>query len=521
MKQSSSIYMALYIILMSNFLFYSTVAAAEYNDIEVKFKVFDEDGNKLNYKQIISRMVNNGKVDNLSSGTFELESLKALELNIIYDLNGSMTVPFFHLKTIPHQGLMVHWNTVNTGYSSFLLDNGGKGFQHSETYIFNEQLAYDAKRQFEKALANKPKYSPSDIFSSLNNKISSCFKRLSLASTDSLKGKTGQECIDLLAQGMTVLLREYGIMRAHELSDTSARWGVTIEPDFELSLKEEYKKIDDLKGLFHEKHRWARIIMHGNEDKSEKQTTLSSVSGILSYAIDSDVKIMGQLFDSTDQAKIPLQQFKKLVDRAISYPGFEKFSAWEVGNEVNGGWLGNEMTEKIEYASQKVKSLYPDKTVCLTFYWYSMQDSMQTSLFNWIDNHITQTIRDNIDCVTLSIYVDQQPLGFLWDMVMSKLSETFPDKEVMVGELAFTDPGIEEFFREGPAHLTDEEAAKIYVVNRYASAFATPAAIGGGFWWYYDSEMVGRQPLWHTLREFYCSVYPELCSINRFIKSGE
>ncbi len=505
---------------MSHFLFFNTVLAVD-NDIEVKFKVFDEDGNELSYEQIINRMTNYGKADHVSSGAFDLKSLKATDLKNIKDLNGSMMVPFHNLKTIPHQGLMLHWNTINTGYSSFLLDNGGKGFQQSETYIFNERLAYDIKRQFKEALANKPKYSPSNIFSSLHNKIDICFKQLSLASTDSLKGKTGQECIDLVAQGMTVLLREYGIMRARELSDTDARWGVTIEPNYRVNLKEEYEKIDDLKGLFHPKHRWARIIMHGNEDIWEVEPTLSHISKIINYAFDNNVKTMGQLFDSTDQAKIPLQQFKILVDQVISYPGFEKISAWEVGNEVNGGWLGSEMTEKIEYASKKVKSVYPDKKVCLTFYWYSMQDSMQSSLFNWIDSHVTQEIRNNIDCVALSIYFDQQPLGFLWDKIMTKLSETFPNKEVMAGELAFIDPGITEFFREGPAHLTDEEAAKMYIVNRYASAFATPAAVGGGFWWYYDSEMVGRQPLWYTLREFYCSVYPELCSMSRPIKSGK
>ncbi len=517
MKKSSFISLFFYIIFISHFLFYGTVMAAEYNDIEVKFRIFDEDGNELNYKQIVNRMTNYGKAEYVNSGAFDLKSLKAIDFGNIQDQNGSMVVPFYFLKTIPHQGLMLHWNTINTGYSSFLLDNGGKGFQKPETYIFNERLAYDAKRQFEEALANKPKYSPSDVFSSLHNKINACFKQLSLASTDSLKGKTGQECIDLVAQGMTVLLREYGIIRARELSDTSARWGVTIEPNSKLSLKEEYKKIDDLKGLFHPKHRWARIIMHGNENKSE----LAHINKIVSYAYNNNVKIMGQLFDSTDQAKIPLQQFKNLVDLAISYPGFEKISAWEVGNEVNGGWLGDEMTEKIEYASKKVKSVYPDKTVCLTFYWYSMQDSMQTSLFNWIENHITQEIRDNIDCVALSIYFDHQPLGFLWDKIMTKLSETFPNKEVMVGELAFIDPGITEFFREGPAYLSDEEAAKMYIVNRYASGFATPAAVGGGFWWFYDSEMVGRQPLWHTLREFYCSVYPQLCSMSRPIKPGK
>lgn len=151
--------------------------------------------------------------------------------------------------------------------------------------------------------------------------------------------------------------------------------------------------------------------------------------------------------------------------------------------------------------------------VCLTFYWYSMQDTMKSSLFNWIGTNVTQAIKDNIDCVTLSIYVDQQPLGFSWDLVMNKLASLFPGKKVMVGEMGFiNDPTVKTFFKEGPLAWTEPQGAADYINSRYLSAFATPNAVGGGFWWYYDSEMVGKTAKWQALRDTYCSVYPTLCT---------
>ena len=479
--------------------------------ISVQFRIFDEAGKELNYAAVVKRMTNNVGSSAMSTGIMDITSLAAVTLGTEYNSAGKFTVDFPATSPAhPKQGLMVHWNTANTGYSSFLLDNEGKGFTKNATLIFNEQLAYDARRQFNDAYSRRltanPPYAASGNFSALSTAIDGCFTRLGAAATPALKGQIGQECVDKLAQAMTLLLREYGTANARNLetvatqtgSGLHGRWGVSTADNISADPK---PAIDDLAALFEPRHRWARLIM-----TETSEAYYAKVRNWVNYASTQQVQTMGQLFDSSVQESLSLAQFKSAVDRALVFPDFSKITAWEVGNEVNGGWLGAGMSAKIDYAASQVKSK-TGKPVCLTFYWYGVEDTLNTSLFNWIYSNITPAIKNNLDCVTLSIYTDQQPLGFSWDLVMTKLGSLFPGKQVMVGELGFVDPSVKPFFREGPLTLTSEQGGKLYLQNRYPAAFSTANSYGGSFWWYYDQEMVGRKPLWITLHDVYCSVY--------------
>lgn len=489
------------ILLLSIFAFMLDAQAAPIN---VKFRVFDENGVELTYKQINSRMTN-GRPSIISSGTFELSTLKALTLGEHYNSGGKWTMPFTDIG----QGMVIHWNTNNTGYSSFLLDNGGQGFQKSETVIFNQRLAEDAKRQFDNAVTKRGDYARPSQFLALQGEIEGCFVNLRKAGiTASEQGRIGQQCLDLVAQAMTMLLREYGTQRAAALGNT-ARWGVTIIPQPTAALATEYKKIDDLVTLFAPQHRWARIAMNGDGTDN-----LQRIYDIAAYAKTKGVKTMGQLFDSTNQANVPLATFKTRVDQALAFrPNSntltlgEIMAAWEVGNEANGLWLGTDVPAKINYAASKVKGIpgQTKKDVVLTFYWYSIQDELVDSLFNWIDQNKPF---NNVDQIALSIYVDEQPLNFAWDLIMTKLSEIFPGKPIMSGELDYDVAG---YYLEGPKSSTGEQRAQAYIKNRYPSSFATPNSIGGGFWWYYDDDMVGKKPRWVALRETYCAAYPLFC----------
>jgi hypothetical protein len=466
---------------------------------DVKFRAFNESGVELTVRQVNQRMTNS-RVANLSAGTINLATLEAVTLNENYSSGGKWTMPF------PGSGLgmMVHWNTTNTGYSTFLLDRQGKGFSAAETVILNQVLAEDAKRQFDAALTAKytllPGFTPSAAFNSLKGQLDPCFTRLTAAVTASDKGRIGQECLDLVAQAMTVMMREVGTQRAGspELSD-SARWGVTITPEPSMPLSTDTRKIDDLVALFEPKHRWARIEMVGDGTDN-----LPRIKAIVDYANAHGVKTMGQLFDSTSQATVPLATFKNRVNSVLNYAGMEQVTAWEVGNEVNGGWLGSNVPAKITYAASSVKAKWPGKNTVLTFYWTSIQDELSSSLFNWIGKYATAALVANVDAVALSIYTDEQPLNFTWDRVMSRLAERFPGKAVMSGELDFDPRG---YYKEGAKTLSAEQGYIAYIKNRYASSFATPNSIGGGFWWYFSPDMVGRTSKWQALRDIYCAAY--------------
>lgn len=471
---------------------------------EVKFRFYNDSGTEMGYSAIVNRMTNGKGAGIYSAGNASLEGderLRVVTLNENYRSGGKFTMPFDQLIAYPRQGMLVHWNTANTGYSTFLLDNEGQGFSQTETVNFNRRLALDVRRQFDAALASKRDglgtgevaYLPSAAFTALQGQIDGCFAQLGAAATESAKGRLGQQCADLVAQAMTVMMREYGIQRASSLGDR-ARWGVTIRPS---TLAADKKKVDDLVPLFAEQHRWARIEMKGDGTDN-----LTLIKQIADYATSKGVKTMGQLFDSTNQANVPLATFKSRVDAALVMLG-STMTAWEVGNEANGLWLGADVPAKIAYAADKARAL--GKEVVLTFYWYGIEDEMVSSLFNWIYNNMTPELTQKVDSIALSIYVDEQPLNFAWDMVLTRLAELFPGKPVMSGELDFDPAG---FYKEGPKNWTAEQGYKAYIQNRYASSFATRQSIGGGFWWYYDEDMVGRTTKWQALHGLYCGAHP-------------
>ena len=472
-------------------------------DCRIRLKAYDESGARLSYQNLVKRMTNHAGYSYLKFGTFDIPTLEAVQINHKSNSRELLTIPVA-ASTADKHGIMIYWDTENTGYSTYLLTNAGAGFSENATILLNKQLALDAKDQFNKSLSDRPDFTPSADLNVLFKAAEACFARLDLQRDESESAQVSQQCLDLTARSMQGLLKEYGMQRARVLA-SQAKWGVTIRPT-ERDINAEYRKIDDLVALFDEKHRWIRIAMEPSET-----FRYPHIRQIIDYAAQKNVRVMGQLFDSSSQASISLSDFKALVDVTLAYPGFEKFDAWEIGNEVNGGWLGPDMKEKIEYAASKVKSLFPRKHTCLTFYWQLMPERLSDSLFNWIAENMTEAIVKNIDWVALSIYMDQNPLGFSWDPIMTRLATLFPGKEIMVGEMGFIDSSVETIFREGKLTWSETDGAARYIRNRYAASFATPSSTGGGFWWYYDTEMVGRTGLWDTMRTLYCEVYPDKC----------
>src|SRR5690349_15964366 len=93
------------------------------SDVKITFRFFDEAGRELGPRHITRRMTNGNNKNILSSGVFDLDTLKAVKLNPSLPIQGPWTITFSDLDELPRQGLMVHWNTTSTGYSTFLLDH--------------------------------------------------------------------------------------------------------------------------------------------------------------------------------------------------------------------------------------------------------------------------------------------------------------------------------------------------------------------------------------------------------------
>ncbi len=202
--------------------------------------------------------------------------------------------------------------------------------------------------------------------------------------------------------------------------------------------------------------------------------------------IDSVSDIMGELLDSYYVRDYTLQQYKDRADEYIPALG-SKVDIWEVGNEVNGEWLGprDSVMAKIYYAFARAKKLNY-KTAITLYYNHDCWSNPRNEMFRWVNETLYSKMRQGVDYVLVSYYEDDcnnyQPN---WQEVFDSLHVLFPNSKLGIGECG--------------TRFSDR---KVEYINRYYSMnITTPNYVGGYFWWYYKKDCVpwNTKPLWQVL----------------------
>jgi hypothetical protein len=154
---------------------------------------------------------------------------------------------------------------------------------------------------------------------------------------------------------------------------------------------------------------------------------------------------------------------------------------WEVGNEVNGNWVGADPVGKIEAMFDAARA-YGKKTA-LTFY-HENPATPGHDMLPWIDANIPagHRLRTGLDLVLVSYYEDQNGGHKLSqeeiDAMFSGLARRFPNARVGFGEFGWG--------RKIPASA----ATRAELIERFhAYTSSEPAFIGGGFYWHFRQTM--------------------------------
>lgn len=195
--------------------------------------------------------------------------------------------------------------------------------------------------------------------------------------------------------------------------------------------------------------------------------------------------IMGEILDSWYFKRYTVAQYQARVREYVDrFSG--KVSIWEIGNEINGEWLGNADTviAKIVYAFDYCRN--QDLKTALTLYYNKgCWEKAKNEMFRWVNTNIPQNMKNNLDYVLVSYYEDDcnnyQPN---WQQVFDSLHTIFPNSLLGIGECG-----------------TKTESKKAeYMTRYYTMQVTTPGFIGGFFWWYYKQDCVPyTKPLWNTL----------------------
>lgn len=196
---------------------------------------------------------------------------------------------------------------------------------------------------------------------------------------------------------------------------------------------------------------------------------------------------MGEILDSAYVAQYSVAEYKARTQEYIDRFG-KDVDIWEIGNEVNGEWLGDQsaVVQKITGAYDLVKRA-GGRTALTLYYNKTCYDRAGNEMFAWTSRNIPAAIKNGVDYVLVSYYEDDCP-GPLpnWQSVFAQLGEVFPNAKLGIGECG----------------TTRKKYKADYIRRYYLMAIDHPRYVGGHFWWYFNEDMVPRgTTLWNLLAQ--------------------
>ena len=194
--------------------------------------------------------------------------------------------------------------------------------------------------------------------------------------------------------------------------------------------------------------------------------------------------IMGEILDSYYMNQYTLAQYQSRVTEYLNAFG-NTLDIWEVGNEVNGEWLGtiSSVVTKIDSAYYMIKRANK-KTELTLYYNKNCWSNSKNEMFYWVNTNLPANIRNGLDYVLVSYYEDDcnnyQPN---WQQVFDSLHVLFPNSKLGMGECG--------------SSIANNKTP--YINRYYKMNITTPKYVGGYFWWYFYEDCIPyTNALWTT-----------------------
>jgi hypothetical protein len=246
----------------------------------------------------------------------------------------------------------------------------------------------------------------------------------------------------------------------------------------------------------------------------------------IARSIRRDNYIMGMILDSERVKNLDASCYKYRTAKYVEGLGGD-VDIWEVGNEVNGGWVRKHETQWFDeeaaavkdkiYGAYKIVKDAGGKTALTLYYnddhkgnhcWKFKREEM----FAWARDYIPQDMKDDLDYVLISFYEDDpgkdckneksidgedrqfdttrmkewegKPLDPDWVKVFSDLAIMFKKAKIGFGECG-TDVADKKKTQITKYYQTIDERLRSQLPEEYKARY-----IGGYFWWYFKQDMV-------------------------------
>lgn len=249
-----------------------------------------------------------------------------------------------------------------------------------------------------------------------------------------------------------------------------------------------------------------RLVMDGNNISAYKKV----VDALAPHA-----NVMVQILDSEQMPKYSVEKIRRRTTQAMNAFG-DKVALWEIGNELNGDWVGSspqEINAKAQAAYEVVKKRN-GKTALTLNYWagdhcYDPENGEWQDTLSYAKG-LPASLR-NVDYALLSIYETackpaQHPSSADLAIIFNEFQKEFSNNTKFgIGEIGTQDESDEQ----KPATLEEKKRIANYYYGLQQPLYAKMKNryVGGYFWWYFHRDATlpevngGRKDnLWPTLK---------------------
>ncbi|MBV8147783.1 MAG: hypothetical protein JO092_01685 [Candidatus Eremiobacteraeota bacterium] len=208
--------------------------------------------------------------------------------------------------------------------------------------------------------------------------------------------------------------------------------------------------------------------------------------------------LMAEPVDSSEVKATPLAAYRSKF--ATFLAAFQNFELWEVGNELNGEWLGGKAyTHAVglsnppvakAYAAWKVVSAARKATVLTLYYEPPRTVTAGYAMIEWARRNFAALpdMANGLDYVFISYYEtdndDIRPTPAQWSQLFGELHVIFPNAQLGFGEVGLDCP-----LGKTGRHCGHPTLAQAESIMRYYYRLVPHLPVGarwaaGDFWWY-------------------------------------
>jgi len=262
-------------------------------------------------------------------------------------------------------------------------------------------------------------------------------------------------------------------------------YGVTLDNDAGISRAELTAQTDALAAL--PRRPIARVVADIGTDPADFAESLPAVHRV------SDVIL--ELGDSSELRSVGAPEYSAWV-HSLTARYARDVDIWEIGNEVNGEWVGApaQETARIAAAAGEVRAI-GGQTMLTLYYNPGCWKRRDSELFTWLaGGHLQRRVAHELDYVTISYYPgdcnDYWPSPPRWQHVFDRLHARFPQAKLGFGEA-------------GTSCRCLGASGRIDLWNRYrAVQIRGDRYVGLGLWWTWAEDAVpATSAFWHGFAE--------------------